>query len=622
MEKTTLGHLPDHLLLDIVDYLQTARDVSRLGLSSRRLYDLVHQEGWKTFVRNAFPSWGLPRGESTQWSSVADRLTYLDRCWERRALVFTTLQEDARKRGGGQRFTQRGQSVTFQCMLDALLLASGGEMFALGAGEDLLVRWRSTRGSKHPDVWKSLSGRDMEYTAGTGDVTAVSVIERESRCEIIVGRANGDVQLLDGTEGASFGRSTKRLVPADQHDAQGRRSSPGRLAVSWIDWQPETQMVASCRGSTLSLHALSSDAGEAALEPVVVYDVAKTARPGQKPLLRCAKFLGGDAIACGIGNSPEPLRWGHIRPTGVEFTSAAHADALDAISITPTKGATVRAIERVGEGRSNMLLSAWDDGSMRLMDLRTPSHTDAVYRDRFQPYARAGSLLVYGTERFVAGSTTEPVVRIFDFRYPKPYHHFDALPCSSQPPYPESPEVGRLRRSEKEGLAVALTDQDAAATFPSHCDSERRCVCRRHQEARHPSWRPDATFYLGQEASNNIFSLAKPSDSSGTFYCGLRGAMVEATCVLGQDVQPDGAKTPAPKGWMLAKDHKTSRPSVMLETGVSRCYDDDWQAVDRLNDLWLYHRMPPGNVRDANVPQQDWSRLDSTFRRAGYSDAR
>lgn len=255
MDAASLGNLPDHLLLDVMEYLDTNRDVAHFGSCTRRLHHLAHHKGWKSFVRAMFPSLAIPPGYLDSWSSIAERLTYLDRCWERRGIAFTLYREDVRRRGR-HRFPPGGQSVTFQCLVDAHLLSSShDEVLACGAGEDLLVRWRAA-GPGRSDAWRRLGGHDTGYPAGTGDVTSVSVIERNSQPELLVGRANGHVQLLASADDDNFGQAVKRLVAADQDEPRSQRSSPARLAVSWTEWQPEIDVVASCRGSCLTLHNL------------------------------------------------------------------------------------------------------------------------------------------------------------------------------------------------------------------------------------------------------------------------------------------------------------------------------------------------------------------------------
>ncbi|POR31501.1 Uncharacterized protein TPAR_08300 [Tolypocladium paradoxum] len=615
-----LGSLPDHLLLDVVEYLDTARDVAHLGSSSRRTYNLIHHDGWKTFVRTRFPSLTVPSSDSARWAPVADRLTYLDRSWEKRGFMFSYFQEATQKRERGCRHGQRprhGQSVKFQSVVDAQLASSTqDEMLACGAGEDLFVRWRATDG-KSPGTWRSLLGRETGYAAGTGDVTAVSAIERDGRPEAIVGRANGDVQLLSAADDDSFGRPVKRLLPLD-HGEVNPRSSPGQLAVTWTEWQPQTQMIARCRSSLLALYNLSSqDEGE--LKPMVYYNASKDERGGDASLVLCAKFMGSDAIACGIGGSSEPLRWGRIRPTGLELSPATYCDDGTAYDAFTAPRGTVRAMEPVGGAKNqNLLLSAWDDGSYRLLDMRTPSSHDAVYRDRFQPYHAGSSLLVYGTERFVAGGNREPVLRLFDFRFPKPYFHFNALPCSDQSPGPEPPEVAQARSDGRQRNRSALPAQEPP--WPSgRCDFASAGLCSWHAQSRRPSWRPDATMYLSADNRGPVFSLAKASDLSGSLYCGLRGQVVEATLALAGDVTQETARRTAPPGWTATGGERAPSDVTIMETGISRCHSEGWVGTDPMASVALYNHRLFGSREFALRDAPERSRLDASVRKRGES---
>ena len=86
---------------------------------------------------------------------------------------------------------------------------------------------------------------------------------------------------------------------------------------------------------------------------MMYYDVSQDAADsgGYVPMMHCVKFMSGDTIACGMSWSNEPLRWGKIRPTGIELSP-------------PTTKHTVWAVEPVG-AQGNLLLSAWRDGSYR-----------------------------------------------------------------------------------------------------------------------------------------------------------------------------------------------------------------------------------------------------------------
>lgn len=368
MNAKPLGDLPDELLLDVVEYLDTARDVAHFAASNRRVRDLIAQNGWKTFVKARFPSLTIPANERTDWSDVARRATYQSLCWEKRGFWMSVVQE----KGRGQRGHRRpvgGQSVQFQSVLDVRLNgALDSEVLAAGVGENLIVRVRGERGK---DVWHQVKGKEFGYGAGTGDVTAVSVVEREGVTEVVVGRANGDVQILSG-DGFAETRQSLRPVEDVEVDrvSDPMRKSPGQLAVSWTEWQPQSNLLASCKGSVMTLYDLTYDADKD-LSPVAYHDFSRTSASDEASLVRGAKFLSKDVMACALGGSREPIQWSQITPYGIEFLKCAKNQRLcDGMRGLTTAAfgekITVRAIEPVrGGGSESLLLSAWDDGTYR-----------------------------------------------------------------------------------------------------------------------------------------------------------------------------------------------------------------------------------------------------------------
>ncbi|KFA64106.1 hypothetical protein S40285_07982 [Stachybotrys chlorohalonatus IBT 40285] len=574
MEPISLGSLPDDLLLDIVEQLRTAHDAASLSASSRRTQAFMLQRGWRTFVKARFPTLDIPSNETTQWNRLADRLTYLNRCWDKRGIFLNFFTEQGQPRHG-RRARLGGQSVPFHPVVHARLLESlDDELVAWGVGEDLVVRRRSGEG-KPADEWNRIRGQSGGYAAGSGDVTAVAVVERHHQPQVVVGRAMGNLELLS-LDKDTFGQQAQSLT---LHHPSG--VSPGKQAVTWVDWQDHNSLLASCRGSQLMLYDVA-DSHRRELDPVALLDAseqASTGTPGNEdPFLRCARFLSGDVVACALGGSRNPLRWIKIQPTG--FTplhgAATHRDASEDVKKT-----TVRAIHPVAPGyNETLLLSAWDDGSYRLFDSRTPSYADAVYRDRFQPYQAGSSLLVYGRERFVAGSNHSPDLRLFDFRHPKSYHHFDGLSCPDALP---CPSVG--------GQGQAPT---AAAGVPERCDDQRGAACSWHARMRQDDWRPDATLHIGSYSIyDRVFCLAKASDASSTFYCGLQGAVVEANLMLGEHATSENTKRTVPPGWEVGPVQ--GRISLQ-ETGVARCKDGELahDGIIGIQRLWhqKHHRHP------------------------------
>lgn len=383
MPKPSLDSLPDELLLGIVDHLDTARDVAHLAATTKTTRSVIERDGWCAFVKTHFSSLDLPVQGLAGWTRVADRATYLHRCWEQRALFANDFHEhlpnqrpDARRRQVVRPVRPRGQSVTFRTVLDARLSpGQRDEVLAAGVGEDLVVRVKPFGGSTEgKDVWRTIEGRDYRYKPGTGDVTAVSVIERRGASCVVAGRANGDLQLLSAAE-EDFGLPLQTLAFADRdHQARASdplRKSPGQIAVSWTEWDPQSDLLASSKGSTLALHDLSaSDDGP--LAPVADYDFRREDVPGEPSLVRSVKFMRRHVVACALGGSCAPLRWGRVLPTGIEFhdamTKPLSGHGTGKAEFQAPERTTVRAIEPVrGSGSDSLLLSAWDDGTYRLV---------------------------------------------------------------------------------------------------------------------------------------------------------------------------------------------------------------------------------------------------------------
>lgn len=372
MDTKSLESLPDDLILDIVEHLNAAHDIAHLGSSSRRFRNFVQHDGWRAFAKSGFPSLNIPFNESTQWDTMANRLTYLDRCWEKRGFLIHEFQEQQQK-GRRQRTPAGRQSVSFHPVLDARLLSDlQHELVAWGAGEDLVTRLSSTS-RNGLEQWHRLNGHRSGYSSGFGDVTAVSVIDRKASPEILVARANGDLQLVAST-GYDFGKTSQLLLPTEElaHGNGGPtpRKSPGQAAISWTEWNPSANVVASCRSTTLTVHNLS-DTEARDLRPMVTYDLSQDSAADEVSLVRSAKFMNRDTIACALGGTYTPIRYGKITPTGLEFFNAAdNRDSLAYLGslteVTLDEKTTVRAIEAVGRGQSeSLLLSAWDDGTYR-----------------------------------------------------------------------------------------------------------------------------------------------------------------------------------------------------------------------------------------------------------------
>ena len=477
--------------------------------------------------------------------------------------------------------------------MDAKALPEGKELLVWGAGEDVIARMTTTT-ERNGGKWSVLSGKGSGFSPGVGDVTSVSVIDgrRGDEADIAVGRANGRVQLLSMTQEGEFGKEEQRLMPLDEKVFEQsipgpRRTSPGQVAASWTEWDAKSKLLASCRSSIVNLYHLE-DTEKKELAPVVSQNVAAEGDEKHPNLIKGFKFLGQDTVACALGGSPNPLRWGKITPTGLFFYDVPKGrDCIDQLNselvetLTLEEGTVVvDAIEPVGHPEnSNLLLSAWRDGTYRLFDIRTSSRQDAVYRDIFQPQQGSNSLLVYGTNRFVAGTSIGgPLLRIFDFRYPRPYSYTQAMPCASNPPNPHRPRPYGVDHP-----------------WAQYCNNTRKTVsCKWHALSSMNDWRPDATIYVNKQGLDGIVSLAKASDLSDRFYCGARGAVIENQLQLTEDVKAADLKPSGPPGWHTSCDRANMS---ITETGVSLCNSFEYRKSSHNHMPTVFHQRPWGDEK-------------------------
>ena len=162
-------------------------------------------------------------------------------------------------------------------------------------------------------------------------------------------------------------------------------------------------------------------------------------------------------------------------------------------------------------------MSSYDDGTIRLQDLRSPSAFDTIYQDHFELTTPVGPLLSYGMERFIAGSARDSVLKIFDYRWTKSYSYTDTLPCG---PTPLGPTPRPL---------ISISPPQYPET--STCAHRSGQPCRLHFLARTSFYRPNCNIYLPviNQRSSPVYSLAKSSDISPVIYAGLSGELVEFT---------------------------------------------------------------------------------------------
>nr|CDP28285.1 Putative protein of unknown function [Podospora anserina S mat+] len=502
-----------------------ASDLRALALTCKKLHSAVNNDGWRRFVERSFPSLSIPipNGNRHTWEQLAESLTWQSRCWDRRALQFQVLlhsphgDEVRRHRGN-----TRGRSL-FHSVVDAHFdPATHEELVVWGAGEDIVGRYRERQGPDKPSKssWHSVNGKELGFRAAYDDVNSVKIVNHHTGRAVVTGRHNGTLSLISA-EPDRFGQPISEFkFGPPQTSETNNGSEPENLSSLDVLQHGSSTRIAAATRNGLAIFDLPADA-TTELEPSATFDLKTEIFSLNTSRLSRAKWMEqGETVALALSGSPDPLRYLSLTPTGLTHHTAAKNASIaaqfelkDNGNICPN---SLEPVYRTGGCRTSLLLSAWRDGTIRLQDLRTPSPFDAVYQDNVDPWVDAEALMTYGTERFVAGGGDGLTVKIFDFRWERPYHHTSGLPCLNSSPFP-GPSQAFLKNPTKSNLGNERCKQGRA--------------CQYHELSKHIYYRPNAKFYLSRSLINSsasIWSLARGSDISPNFYIGISGGVIEA----------------------------------------------------------------------------------------------
>lgn len=544
-----LDTLPDDILYIILSYLDTAQSIRALILTNKRLRNVINSNdhGWCIFVRSRFPFVSTqslsPSTATTSWHHVADSLTWQSRAWDRRSLSFQAMMPTPPQRTN-PRVGRRRHETPFHAIVDAYLdLSTQEELVVWGAGQDLIARRRQGRlqdKSPKKTTWHRLDGKDLSYVAGPDDYKALAIVGdvcgTAGNLGVLVGQDNGHLALRSVDE-ASFGQKLADFHP--QHRDIEAGGDWAQETINSIDVLRSKNIMVSTSRFGISLYDLPDSLNQD-VAPSAHFSLPNEGIGRSRPTLFQAKWMGEDTLAFGLSGSNSPLRYIQTTPAGFsETTIVKNANLEERFAISYTANSLchgsltpIDASSILGGG-ANLLLSSWRDGTIRLQDLRTPSPLDLVYCDNFEPWTTLGSLLPFGTSHFVAAGGHSALVKIFDFRWSRPYHHTNALPCSPKAPLPRTHQPF-TRAPPDPGPSATVCRSSLLSSSPCLLAKEA-ASCRWHELSRTLYHRPNGTFFLSNSLpyrgyDAGVWSLARASPSlSPNFYMGISGGVVEAS---------------------------------------------------------------------------------------------
>lgn len=594
-ESPRLENLSLDILLVIFSYLDTARSVASLAVTCKKLHSIVQTNGWRIFIRSCFRSLSLPQNIGDgEWMAWARDLTSQSRDWERRAFSAAVFKRTAKKQPG----QFRTQTIPPHIVVDARSRFEGRserEILAWGAGEDVVVRIRQSEPSgPTSETWMSMDGAAEGFESGKDDVTAISILEDASTGEagVIVGRASGHLELLS-TNQADFGQPLASFYPAsaegqdDLHQKEIQEidlsSSQDTLAVITKD----NALIYTWDGLQ-SITDQTEGGFDVVIQPAEILNLRNMQNSPDFRLLRAVKFMGNGDLAVGMTSSTEPLRYLTRTPTGVEIINAVKLQpsnrCKESYIYDNSVQQSVRGLLPVDTssfagGSGSVILSSYDDGTIRLQDLRSPSVIDTIYQDHFEALTPVGPLISHGIERFIAGNARASTLKFFDFRWTKSYYYTDSLPCSKDPlePTPKPPTMARYPQYHGIGKCNHLLGR----------------LCRCHALARTDFYRPNCNVYLPivQKSPSPIYSLAKSSDVSSSIYVGLAGELVDLSLSDLGGRAGDSLPMPRKENKDRAGYSYRRSPISVIETGDGIALTDVSKS-QRVPEIWKQVNKP------------------------------
>ena len=189
------------------------------------------------------------------------------------------------------------------------------------------------------------------------------------------------------------------------------------------------------------------------------------------------------------------------------------------------------------------------------------------------------------------------------------------MPCSAETPFP----IPSFSNTSDRAFDRREAGHDAQSWPNSRCEASTGQKCRWHHLSRMDYYRPNCSLGIRcrwpqADPTSTVFSLAKGSDVSPTFYAGLSGAIAEINLHCGEKNagDPTLALSRAELPINVSRYGAIKLRATMVETGIGFA-----QATGRRSNRipMLRSQSQPHPIRPSNFPPHlaRRHRLDARF---------
>lgn len=540
--KYTLDALPSELLEYILEHLPTALAITNVARTCRKLYEVVTKGEstiWHHFLQRQFPTIDI----DPPYGKAAFDLTSRSRAFDRRAFIARECVPP-RLDGDNAVANLRGHHhMGFMPVIDSYERMTEGnncEVLAWGAAGRLRVRTRRGKEVK----WSTYSIEDD--VAPHTDILDLHLLRPHQNRNrfgesVLIRRANRELVLMHA------------MPEADNWVVSSAYKAKTETAIDCLDISRSSNpLLAVCESKSIQLFSVHNGQKQSRADHVVPLETVSTTKQRK----RSAKFMTENKLAVSSQHL-EGLQQAIIEVFDV---SAARASTTPVAALESFSADRKGPVGRIGanvlatinhnvpsaNGGTNLLLSGWSDGLVRVHDLRVGSSPVRTFADPVDD-GQIFSILPIGQERFLAGSHQNACLKIFDMRMggqvydyrrarnmtlssPKsptnigPAPRLNPAATTFVPSGSFIPDLSQLsiarplppRSSRGTNIFLALTVHRATQPWQP--------LPGRQNNARLPRYR------------GSIYSLSSPSPSSRTVYAGIENHVIQLDFVNTDDL--------------------------------------------------------------------------------------